>query len=103
MMSHISDVLDNTVFGFLYIGSLLLPKPLIQIFVDAADVKEIPPIIKGTSYYKKAWMMITAVWGLANLLTAAAIVLLKTTDPKTSALIDGLSGLPMTIFLLILQ
>jgi len=96
----IVEAIDNALIGIIFLGSLLFPRPLIQVFVDKADVK-IPDVLRKSPYYRKAWMIVTAAWGLANVVLAVILLCLRMKNPEAAKAFDAFSGWPTTILLMV--
>ncbi|MCD4785164.1 MAG: hypothetical protein K8T10_15215 [Candidatus Eremiobacteraeota bacterium] len=93
------DSLDNMLFGLAFLISLLFPRPLMQIFVEMGDYSKIPEILIKSPYYRKAWAIITAVWGSVMVIEALFIYITKFSNPRISLYIDIFSGWPTWLLL----
>lgn len=99
----IAGSFDSFLFALLYFGSLLFKKPLVQVFVDAIGIKEIPDFIRKTPYYRSAWVAVTMVWGLINLIQGLIYVWLKVKmpdHPEYFSGFDAVSGWPTTVLMI---
>ncbi len=67
----IGDVLSSAVF----LGSLLLPRSLLQIIVEEAGIGRFPEGFAQTPLYRRTWRIVTVVWGGAYLFKAVLLLL----------------------------
>jgi intracellular septation protein A len=99
--------IDNVLWGVLFLGSLLLTRPLIQIFAELLNPGlgskeffshfEIP-----VQLYRSAWKILTVVWAVVNFLRAIILILSQFKLPLEAFLIvRTASGLPVLIVMLI--
>jgi hypothetical protein len=95
-----AQAIESGLYGSVFMLSLLLPRSLIQLFAEGSGVK-IPERVKSSAYYRMAWQVITATWGLAYLATAAVLVTFRMVSLKWAAAIDILSNWPVTIGLIL--
>lgn len=95
----IAQALDSTLYGIVFLGSLCFPTSLIQLFAEASGVV-MPDEIRSSPYYRKAWRIITAVWGAVFMLLAAALATLKLGDLGSAAIVDMIAGWPITAALI---
>jgi uncharacterized membrane protein len=92
--------LDNFIVGLAFLISLLFRRPLIQLLADSVKTR-IPQEIQYSSYYGKAWKIVTFVWAIVYLLFAFALVILKAGNLKVVGLIDMLGHWPLVFCLFI--
>lgn len=95
----ISDALDNMLFGLVFLISLLFPRSLMQVFVEAGDYSRIPERIVKSPYYKKAWIIVTAVWGVVQIIEAIFVYIFIFHNLRVSQFIDIISGWPTWLLL----
>ncbi|MBN2452792.1 MAG: hypothetical protein JXB40_00830 [Candidatus Omnitrophica bacterium] len=86
---------DSVLCGIIFLVSLFFPRSLIQILAEASGVA-MPAEIRLSPFYKKAWQIITFVWGAAYMFFAVLLVTLNLTNLKAAAAIDIVAGWPFT-------
>jgi hypothetical protein len=94
-----AQALEWAFYGLAFLASLLLPRSFIQLFAEASGTR-IPEAVRQSAYYRRAWNIVTASWGVVYMLTAAALVVLKAASLKFAAAVDMVSGWPITIGLI---
>ncbi len=104
-----SAAIENVLWGLLFLGSILMPRPLIQIFAELLNpglgsqefliqLKLPPPL------YRSAWQILTAIWGIVNLSKAIILIFSQLWLPIEAFLIvRTASGLPVTVLMLVLS
>lgn len=92
--------LDNLIVGIIFMSSLLFKRSLMQMFADSASA-QIPQEILRSTYYGKAWRIVTFVWAAVYIIFAIALVLLKACNLKIVGLIDMLASWPLMVVLFI--
>ena len=97
-----SGAINNAIEGLVYFGSLLLPRPLIQIAAEATGATDnVPEDLRRAPAYRAAWQILTAIWGAVNVGKAIAMVLAERWLPLDAALVLGLlMGWPLLVGLL---
>jgi intracellular septation protein A len=104
-----SAAIGSVLWGIVFLGSMILPKPLIQIFAELLNPglgsqeflsqNSIPKKL-----YRSAWQILTAIWGVVNLLTAIILIFSQLKLPlETFLLIKTATGLPIMVALLFLS
>lgn len=96
----IAEALDSGIIGVIFVGSVLMGRPIIQMFVDAMGMKEIPDRIRKSPYYPAAWRIVTLTWGLVNLAQAILLPILKVKSPGLAPAFDFISSWPTTMALM---
>lgn len=92
--------LDEFIFGFIFLASLFFRRSVIEFFADVIGIKA-PEKIRRSKFYSQAWRIVSAVWGVAYLLFAIALVLLNVNDLKIVGKIDMFAWLPLLVILFI--
>lgn len=72
----ISPIVIDILYALIFLGSLLTPRPLIQVFVEDAHLGMFPEELRCTRKYKRAWQIITVAWGILNITQALLRILL---------------------------
>ena len=101
-----SAAIESVLWGLLFLGSMLFPRPLIQIFAELLNPglgsqeflsqNKIPKRL-----YRATWQILSAIWGVVNLLTAIILILSQLKLPlETFLLIKTVTGLPVMVALL---
>jgi len=101
-----SASIGSVLWGLLFLGSMLLPRPLIQIFAELLN-----PGLGSQEFfsqntiprqrYRSAWQILTAIWGVVKLLRAIVLILSQLRLPlETFLVIKTATGLPVIVALL---
>jgi intracellular septation protein A len=93
-----AQALECALYAAAFFISLVFPRSIIQMFAEESGVR-IPEKIRVSTYYRKAWQIITAVWAGTYLCVAVGLVLLKLGSLKSVAVIDMLASWPITAIL----
>ena len=99
--------IDNVLWGLLFLGSLLLTRPLIQIFAELLNPGlgsqdflrhfEMP-----VQLYRSAWKILTVIWAGVNFLKAIVLILSQLKLPlEAFIIVRTASGLPVLVLMLI--
>jgi len=99
--------IDNVLWGLLFLGSLLLTRPLIQIFAELLNPGlgsqdflrhfEMP-----VQLYRSAWRILTVIWASVNVLKAIILILSQLKLPlEAFIIVRTASGLPVLVLMLI--
>ena len=83
--------IDRTLYGILFLGSLLRPRPLIQVIAEATSGQIGSAAFRRTPLYRSAWRLLTALWGIVNVLSALGLVLAQLWLPLETFLVCGSS------------
>jgi len=95
--------LDQAVFGFIFLGSILLSKPLVLSFVNRETLERIPEKVKKSPYFLKTWNLVTAMWGIFYIITSLTIVYLGCFHKELEETVDFYTGWPATLVLLVIS
>ena len=67
--------IDSFLYAILFLGSLLLARSLMQLLVEATPQGDkFSESFRQQPMYRKAWQIVTAVWGVAYLIRAGLLV-----------------------------
>jgi len=99
-LSLIIEALDNSLIGFVFLGSLLFTRPFILQFIDEEAIKRMPEKIRKTSYFMRTWRIVTAVWGIAYIASALFLTYLKAIHFPAVKSVDYFLGWPIVLLLL---
>lgn len=67
--------IDSFLYAILFLGSLLLARSLMQLLVEATPQgRRFSESFRRQPMYRKAWQIVTAVWGIAYLIKAGLLV-----------------------------
>ena len=102
-----SAAIENVLWGLLFLSSLLLARPLIQIFAELLNPGlgseeflshfEIP-----VQLYRSAWKILTVLWSLVFLFKAIVLILSQLKLPlEAFIIVRTASGLPVLVVMLI--
>ena len=102
-----SAAIENVLWGLLFLGSILMPRPLIQIFAELLNPglgsqeflnqSKLPPYL-----YRSAWQILTAIWGVVNLSKAIILIFSQLWLPIEAFLIvRTASGIPVVVLMLV--
>jgi intracellular septation protein A len=68
--------------GLIFLGSLLLPRPLVQLLAEeSTDSALFPAWMQAHPLYRRIWVRLTVIWGIAGLVQAALLLVLQFTMP----------------------
>jgi len=101
-----SAAIVSVLWGLLFLGSMLLPRPLIQILAELLNPglgsrEFLSRITITEQLYRSAWLILTAIWGVVNLLKAIILMLSQLRLPlETFLVIKIATGLPVMVALL---
>ena len=104
-----SAAIENVLWGLVFLGSILMPRPLIQIFAEMLDPglgsQEFLDQLKLSSQlYRSAWQILTAAWGFVALSKAIILVFSQLWLPiETFLIIRTASGIPVMVLMLVLS
>jgi intracellular septation protein A len=104
-----SAAIENVLWGLLFLSSILMPRPLIQIFAELLNPGlgsqeflnqfKLPPQL-----YRSAWQILTAIWGVVNLSKAFILIFSQLWLPIEAFLIvRTASGIPVMVLMLVLS
>lgn len=104
-----SAAIENVLWGLLFLSSILMPRPLIQIFAELLNPGlgsqeflnefKLPPQL-----YRSAWQILTAIWGIVNLSKAIILIFSQLWLPIEAFLIvRTASGIPVMVLMLVLS
>ena len=102
-----SAAIDNVLWGLLFLGSLLLTRPLIQIFAELLNPglgsqEFLSHFEMPVQLYRSAWKILTIIWAVVSLLKAIILILSQLKLPMEVFLIVRIaSGFPVLIVMLI--
>jgi intracellular septation protein A len=102
-----SAAIDNVLWGLLFLGSLLLIRPLIQIFAELLN-----PGLGSQEFfshfemplqlYRSAWKILTIIWAVVSLIKAIILVLSQLKLPlEVFLIVRTASGFPVLVLMLI--
>jgi intracellular septation protein A len=102
-----SAAIENVLWGLVFFGSILIRRPLIQIFAEMLN-----PGLGSTEFfnqskiprnsYQAGWQIVTALWGGVNLLKATILIFAQLNLPmETFLVVRTAAGIPVTTLLLV--
>jgi len=92
----------NLVLGCIFLSSLIIGKPLIQIFAEHRRKDSFPPNLRAHPKYVSAWRILTAGWGLLCISQAVfSLILLHTVSIATYYPINSVFGYGTTILFML--
>ena len=101
-MSFVAGAFDSLLFGAIFLASILIKKPLIQVFAEATGArKNIPGPILESPYYARAWSIVTAGWAAVYIVESVILLYLALNKSRALLPFDVFCGWP-TILLMIL-
>lgn len=101
--------ITNGLWGILFLGSLLLPRSMIQMIAEAlssnlGSEQSLKDLKLTEKQYKRTWQYLTAMWGAANLLTAAVLIIAQLNlSLEAYLLVRTVVGFPVTILLIVVS
>ena len=104
-----SAAIENALWGLLFFGSILIHRPLIQIFAELLN-----PGLGSQEFlnqsklrpqlYRSAWQILTAIWGVVNLSKAIILIFSQLRLPiEAFFIVRTASGLPVMVLMLVLS
>lgn len=104
-----SAAIENVLWALVFSGSMLLPRPLIQIFAELLDPDlgslaffeefKIP-----RSLYRSAWVILTALWAGVCLLKAIVLIFSQLQlSVETFLIVRTAAGIPVTVLMIALS
>jgi intracellular septation protein A len=102
-----SAAIENVLWGVVFFGSVLIRRPLIQVFAEMLN-----PGIGSAEFltqsklsprlYRSAWQIVTAIWGGVNLVKAIILIFSQLNLPLEAFLIvRTASGIPIMVLMLV--
>lgn len=104
-----SAAIENVLWGLVFLGSILISRPLIQIFAELLNPglgsQEFLDQFKlSTKLYRSAWQILTAAWGFVALSKAIILVFSQLWLPiETFLIVRTASGIPVMVLMLVLS
>lgn len=104
-----SAAIENALWGLVFLGSVLISRPLIQVFAELLNPglgsQEFLEQLKlSPQLYRSAWQIITAAWGIVALSKAMILVFSQLWLPiETFLIIRTASGIPVMVLMLFLS
>ena len=104
-----SAAIENALWGLVFIGSILISRPLIQVFAELLNPglgsQEFLDQLKlSQQLYRSTWQIITAAWGVVALSKAIILVFSQLWLPiETFLIIRTTSGVPVMVLMLFLS
>ena len=104
-----SAAIENALWGLVFLGSILISRPLIQIFAELLNPglgsQEFLEQLKlSPQLYRSAWQIITAAWGFVALSKAMILVFSQRWLPiETFLIVRTASGIPVMVLMLFLS
>ncbi len=102
-----SAAIDNELWGLLFLVSLLLTRPLIQIFAELLNPglgsqEFLSHFEMPVQLYRSAWKILTIIWAVVSLLKAIILILSQLKLPiEVFLIVRTASGFPVLIVMLI--
>jgi hypothetical protein len=93
-----SSAIDNTLWGLVYLGSILFGRPLVRIFAEAIGglpkEKEFGEF-GNSSLFRSTWVILTVIWGITHLVAAIILIVSQVYLPtETFLIIRTVVGMP---------
>jgi intracellular septation protein A len=104
-----SAAIENVLWGLVFLGSILISRPLIQIFAELLNPglgsQEFLDQLKlSPKVYRSTWQIITAAWGVVALSKAIILVFAQLWLPiETFLIVRTASGIPVMVLMLVLS
>lgn len=96
----LTESVDNTVIGLIFIGSMLWPRPFIMSLLDKDLLKRTEENFGKSKFWYKAWFDINIVWGLFYILQGIIVSYTTVLNIKSGYIIDFIFSWPTTLILL---
>ena len=104
-----SAAIENALWGLVFLGSILISRPLIQVFAELLNPglgsQEFLDQLKlSPQLYRSAWQIITAAWGVVALSKAIILAFSQLWLPiETFLIVRTASGIPVMVLMLVLS
>lgn len=100
-MNFIAGALGNLLLGAVFLVSILIRKPIIQVFAEKAGARaQVPDAILQSPYYGKAWAIVTAAWAAVYIAEAAVLLLLVLNRSEAVIFFDVAAGWPTVVLMI---
>jgi intracellular septation protein A len=102
-----SAAIENVLWGLLFLGTTFMPRPLIQIFAEMLNpglgsAEFLNQSNLSPQLYRSAWQIITAIWGVVNLLKAIILIFSQLNLPMEAFLmVRTAAGIPVMVLMLV--
>ena len=102
-----SSAIESALWGLLFLGSLFLTRPIIQIFAELLNPglgsqEFLNQFKMNLQLYQSAWKILTAIWAVVYFLKASILILLQLKLPLEAFLVVRIAfGLPVLVTMLI--
>lgn len=102
-----SAAIENVLWGLLFFGSLLLTRPLIQIFAELLNPglgsqEFLSHFEMPVQLYRSAWKILTVIWAVVSLLKAIILILSQLKLPlEVFLIVRTASGFPVLVVMLL--
>lgn len=63
----ISPIVKDILLALIFLGSLFLERPLLQVIVEQSYLKSVPEEFRKNQKYKSTWRILTIAWGILNI------------------------------------
>ena len=102
-----SAAIDNVLWGLVFLGSLLLTRPLIQIFAELLNPglgsqEFLSHFEMPVQLYRSAWKILTVIWAIVSFVKVVILILSQLKLPlEVFLFVRTASGLPVLVVMLI--
>jgi intracellular septation protein A len=102
-----SVAVESALWGVIFLGSVFLPRPLIQIIAELLNPglgseKFLQQQKLSAQLYRSTWQIVTAIWGVVDLLKAVILVFAQLWLPLEPFLfLRTALGIPVTVVLIV--
>ncbi|MGA9048483.1 MAG: hypothetical protein WB588_05765 [Dehalococcoidia bacterium] len=96
----LTQSVDNTVIGLIFIGSMLWPRPFIMSLLDKDVIRRTEEKFGKSKFWYKAWFDINIVWGLFYVIQGIIVSYATVLNMKTGYTIDFILSWPTILVLL---
>jgi len=99
--------ITNVLWGLIYLGTIFLPRPLIQIFAELLNPELGTEEFRqqqalSAKLYRSTWQIITAVWGVVELLKAVILIFAQLRLPLEAFLsLRTILGIPVMVGMIV--
>ena len=100
-MNFIAGAFNNLLLGAVFLVSILIRKPIMQVFAEKAGARrQIPDAILQSQYYGKAWVIVTAAWAAVYIAEAVVLLFLVLNKSEAIVLFDVAAGWPTVVLMI---
>lgn len=100
-LNFIAGGVTTLVYGLFFTGSSAIGRPIMQIIAEHMGARgHVSPRVASSPYYRRAWTIVTAVWGIVYIVESFVIFALSADRSGALLTADAISGWPTMVVLI---